>query len=357
MEIPIGDTTFQAGAVYLVHPSLTITGSVSRGFRAANAFDFGSIGLNGGAGFEISPYRAVELGAFRGSTDGATAVSTGRQVGDLDPERLMSYEAGLRWQTSRVSASVNVFDNEFHDAIERRTLIFDRNVVGEDLAGYPIIRMDAAGRAYVANEARPIVTRVNVSRSRILGYEGEMSVRLSPAWRARGWASMARGTELETDLPRRRMPPGMGGAAITWQPVGARWWVEATMIAATRQDRLSDGDIGDARIGASRTPASIASFFNGTATDRGLVVNGRLVETGETLPEVQARVLGGAPLLPLFTETPGFAVVGVRAGMRLGARVDVTLIGENLGDRNYRLHGSGVDEPGLNLVARLRARF
>jgi hypothetical protein len=31
--------------------------------------------------------------------------------------------------------------------------------------------------------------------------------------------------------------------------------------------------------------------------------------------------------------------------------------GENFGDRNYRLHGSGVDEPGLNVAARLRARF
>ena len=29
------------------------------------------------------------------------------------------------------------------------------------------------------------------------------------------------------------------------------------------------------------------------------------------------------------------------------------MIGENLGDKNYRIHGSGVDEPGINLMARL----
>ena len=97
-EIPIGDTTFNAGAVYAVTPELTFTASVSRGFRAANAFDFGAIGLSGGAGFEISPQSAVELGGMRGSTDGATAISTGQVVGDLDPERLMAYEAGVRWQ-------------------------------------------------------------------------------------------------------------------------------------------------------------------------------------------------------------------------------------------------------------------
>ena len=370
-EIPTSDTTFQSSAVYSVTPSLTLTFSASRGFRAANAFDFGAIGLSGGAGFEISPGRAVELGGIRGSTDGATAISTGQPIDGLDAEHLLAFEAGLRWQASRITTSVTAFDLEFHDAIERRTLIFPASIVGQDLAGYTVIRQDDVGRAYVPGEARPIVTRVNVSRSRIRGYEAEANLRMTSAWRARAFASMARGTELETGLhpnaqsprvggpglPRRRMPPGMGGGSITWQPVDSRWWVEGSVVAATKQDRLSDGDIGDARIGASRTPASIASFFNGTATDRGLVSGGRLVATGETLPQVQARVLNGAPLLAMFTETPGFVVFGARAGVRLGSRIDLTFIGENLSDRNYRLHGSGVDEPGINVMARLRARF
>jgi outer membrane receptor protein involved in Fe transport len=356
-DIPTNDVTFQTNAVFAVTPQFTITASVSRGFRAANAFDFGAIGLSGGAGFEISPHRAVELGALRGSTDGATAVSTGLPIGDLGAERLMSYEGGIRWQDSRVSASFNVFDNEFHDAIERRTAIFPAGIVGQDLAGYTVIRQDDLGRAYVAGEARPIVTRVNVSRSRIRGFEGESNLRLTSALRARAWGSMANGTELETGLPRRRMPPALGGATMTWQRPASRWWVEGSVIAASTQDRLSDGDIGDARIGASRTPASIAAFFNGTATDRALVQNGRLVATGETLAQVQQRVLGGAALLPMFTDTPGFVVYGVRGGVTLGSHVELTLIGENLSDRNYRLHGSGVDEPGINLMARLRARF
>ena len=357
MDIPVSDTTFNANAVFAATPDLTFTFSVSRGFRAANAFDFGAIGVSGGAGFEISPYRAVELGGVRGSTDGATAVTTGQVIGDLKPERLLAYEAGVRWNSSRLSTSLTAFDLEFQDAIERRTLIFPASIVGQDLAGYVVIRQDDQNRAYVAGEARPIVTRVNVSRSRIRGYEGEANVRLAQPLRARAWASMARGTELESGLPRRRMPPGMGGASLTWQPVGGRWWVEGTFIAATRQNRLSDGDIGDARIGASRTPAAIASYFNGTAVDRGLVRDGRLVSTGETLAQVQSRVLGTSSLLAMFTETAGFTVYGVRGGVRLGQHLDLTLIGENLGDKNYRLHGSGVDEPGMNFVARLRARF
>ena len=356
-DIPVSDTTFNAGGVYAATPDLSFTVSVSRGFRAANAFDFGAIGLSGGAGFEISPQRAVELQGIRGSTDGATAISTGQAIGDLNPERLMAYEAGVRWHSARINLAFTAFNLEFHDAIERRTLVFPSSIVGLDLSGYTVIRQDDVGRAYVAGEARPIVTRVNVTRSRIRGFEGEANVRIASALRARGWASMARGTELETNRPRRRMPPGLGGASLTWQPVGARWWVEGTMIAATAQNRLSDADIGDARIGASRTPASIASFFNGTAVDRGLVRGGVLVATGETVAQVQARVLGGSSLLAMFTETPGFVVLGVRGGMRLGSHLDLTVIGENLADRNYRLHGSGVDEPGFNAVARLRAKF
>jgi len=357
-SIRTADTTFNVSGVYSVTPSLNVTMSVSRGFRAANAFDFGAIGLSGGAGYEISPSRAVELGGIRGTTDGATAVSTNQSVGDLQPERLMAYEAGLRWQTSRVSASLTVFDLEFHDAIERRTLVFGSDVVGQDLAGYPIIRQDAAGRAYVAGESRPIVTRVNVSHSRTRGFEAESHVRVTRALRARGWASMATGTELETGTPRRRMPPVLGGASLVWQPPSARWWVEGTVMAASDQTQLTDGDLGDARIGAARTAATIASYFTGTATDRGFVRDGRLVATGETLAQVQARVLGGATgAVPLFTRTPGFLVLGARAGFPIGHFLELTIIGENLADTNYRLHGSGVDEPGFNMLVRLRARF
>ena len=269
---------------------------------------------------------------------------------------MLAYEAGVRWQASRVSASVNVFDLEFHDAIERRTLIFPRASSDRTSRAYTVIRQDEMGRAYVAGEARPIVSRVNVSRSRILGYEAEMNLG-SPRLAGAGWAIDGARHRAGNDLPRRRMPPGLGGASLRGSRRLRAGGSRGTMIAATKQNRLSDGDIGDARIGASRTPASIAGFFNGTAVDRGLVADGRLVATGETLAQVQARVLGTSTLLPMFTETPGFVVFGVRGGMMFGSHLDLTVIGENLGDKNYRLHGSGVDEPGINLMARLRARF
>ena len=356
-KVTQADTTFNLAAVATVTSRLNATVSVSRGFRAANAFDFGGIGLSGGAGFEVAPSHITALGGIRGTTDGATAQSTGRQIEPLNPEKVVAYEAGLRWHSSRVSAMLTLFDLEFRDAIERRTVIFPAAVVGQEISGYAIVRQDAVGRAFIQADARPLVTRVNVSRSRITGFETDLSAQLGRGVRARAFGSAARGEELETNTPRRRMPPLMGGAALTWQPATERWWVEATVLAAAKQDRVSDGDIGDARIGASRTAAAIASFFNGTATDRGWVQNGRLLSTNETLAQVQSRVMGTSALSPMFTATPGYAVIGLRGGVTLGSRVELIVIGENLADRNYRIHGSGVDEPGVNVQTRLKLRF
>jgi hypothetical protein len=166
---------------------------------------------------------------------------------------------------------------------------------------------------------------------------------------------MANGRTLPDREFIRRMPPPMGGARLRW--TGDRTWVEGVVTFATEQTRLNSGDLSDARIGAVRTQSSIASFFNGTATDMGLVSGGVLQATGETLAEVQARVLGTAGSGQLFTSQPGFTVFGLRAGVRITRSFDVTAIGENLADTNHRLYGSGVDAPGFNVQVRTRYRF
>ena len=47
----------------------------------------------------------------------------------------------------------------------------------------------------------------------------------------------------------------------------------------------------------------------------------------------------------------------VAEGERLGEGSNVTVIVENILDRNYRTMGSGVDAPGLNAMARFSHRF
>ena len=354
-DVTMRTVTFQTAAVLRVTDHVNLTANITRGFRAPNAADFGSVGLTGGGGFEIAPSRAVDLGSFVGSTGAANAVSTGDLVPQLRPEVVYQYDVGAKARAGRFSGAVHIFDMELNDFIQRRSLVFGTDIVGTTIAGFTVVRQDAGGLAYIAQDVRPIATRVNIDRARILGYDVEGDIRLGRGWSSHAHYSQANGRILPAGEFIRRMPPPMGGARVRWD--GDRFWAEGVVMVAGEQTRLNSGDLSDARIGGVRTRASIATFFNGTATDMGLVVNGVLVATGESLAAVQNRVLGTANSAPLFTTGAGHATLGLRGGIRVTPQFDVTLIGENLTDRNYRSYGSGVDAPGANLQARVRYRF
>ena len=354
-RVAVGAATFHLAAAVTLIPEVNVTASLGRGFRAANAFDLGAIGLGGG-GFEIAAATARALGAEVGTNDGVAATGTGVAVSPLEPESSYAVEIGLKLQTARVSAGVRLFDHELRDLIQRRSAIFRIPVAGSVVGGHEIVRQDAAGRAFVAADPRPIVTRVNVQRARIWGVETEMSWSHGD-WGGRAQFSVARGRELPTGELLRRMPPPFGGVQVRWRPPGSRVWLGGGATFALAQHRLSPGDLGDARIGALRTRDAIAEFFGGTAVDLGLVANGVLVASGETLEQVQRRVLGGAVSAPLFTHTPGFVVVSANAGVRLTRGLDLTLFADNLTDRNYRWHGSGVDAAGASVQLRTSYEF
>lgn len=349
--------TYQLGTVIALSKQFHLAFSASRGFRAANAADLGSVGLTGGGGFEIAPANAAALGGVVGSTATSTAVSTGRGVPQLGPEVVYAYEPSIKFQSDRLSMSLTGFDLEYRNAIQRRAIVFPSNVVGTTISGFTVVRQDTSGLAYISQDIRPIATRVNLDRARILGFEAQGSYRINAGWRARAYYSMSNGRLDGTGEYLRRMPPPLGGASLRWSTADDGRWVEGVVSFAQEQTRLNAADLGDARIGGLRTRASIASYFNGTASDLGLVVNGLLVATGENLAAVQNRVLGTAASAPLFTTQPGFVTLGLRAGWRIRSMVEVTAIGENLTDRNYRLYGSGVDAPGANLQLRVRYRF
>jgi hemoglobin/transferrin/lactoferrin receptor protein len=347
--------TFQVGSVVSINEHVNAVFNVSRGFRAANAADLGDIGLTGGGGFVITPSEAAARGGLVGTTEGSNAVSTGEPVPALESEVLYSYEAGVKFRSRRFDAAVSVYDLEYLDTIQRRAIVFGSSVVGTTISGFDIVRQDAAGLAYIAQDVRPIATRVNAGRARIRGFDVQGDARLSRRLSGAVHFALTNGRLLDTNQFLRRMTPPMGGARLRWS--GAGVWVEGAVSFARTQTRLNSGDLSDARIGGLRTRTSIANFFNGTATDLGLVSNGILVATGESLAAVQERVLGTAASAPLYTTGPGYVVYGLRAGWRLTEMLDVTAIGENLTDRNYRLYGSGLDAPGANLQLRVRFRF
>ena len=128
-------------------------------------------------------------------------------------------------------------------------------------------------------------------------------------------------------------------------------------MLADRQQRLSSLALNGRRIGTPRSRANIQSFFQNGARERGLVCDGILLPTGETLGQVQNRVLGGATSAPQFTASPGYALVGLRGGMSLEEHLDVSVDLTNLGDKNYRGRGWGVDGVWRAWMVHLRRRF
>lgn len=128
-------------------------------------------------------------------------------------------------------------------------------------------------------------------------------------------------------------------------------------MAMGAQRRLNGGDIDDERIGASRSRADIASFFAGTRA-AALLDGDRLRLTGETLAQVQNRVLGAtAARVSLYQSTAGWLRLDVRGGRAIGERWQLLGALENLLDRNYRVHGSGMDAAGANAYMSLQFRW
>ena len=356
----LDDVTFQAGASYRLLRFLSLFASVSRGFRAPNTTDFASVGLTSN-GFEVSPDQAARAQGRIGVTADNSAVSTGRSAQQLSPETLWDYEAGLRLETRRVSASLSTFHYGLEGFITKRTLILPPGAVGRTIGGAAILQQLASGAVITAMDPRAVITRANIGAIHIRGFETEMRLKVTSAVVLSGNVSYLRGIDLETGSTpdiEGGLPPLHGFASVRWQPAGKRYWFETFTYLSDKQDRLSSIELADQRIGAVRSLSSIASFFRNGAVARGLVQGGRLLATGETLAQVQNRVLGvGVQSASLFTRTPGFLTLNLRGGYRMRENSELIWVFENALDKNYRLHGSGVDSPGRNLQLSYIFRF
>ena len=356
----LDDVTFQAGTSYRLLRFLTVFGTVSRGFRAPNSTDFSSVGLTSN-GFEASPDQAARAGGLIGTTANSSAVSTGRPAQQLSPESLWDYEGGVRLHAGRVQGSLSAFQYSLKDFITKRALILPPGAVGQTIGGATIIQQLASGAVITAVDPRPVITRTNIGRVRIRGFEAEARVKATSTLSLGGNVSYLRGIDRQTsgapDI-EGGLPPLHGIFSVRLQPASKPYWFETFTYWSDKQDRLSSLELADQRIGATRSRSSIASFFNNGAVARGLVEGGRLLATGETLVQVQDRVLGaGVESAPMFTGTPGFATLNFRGGYRLSEHSEFIWILENVLDKNYRLHGSGVDSPGRNLQVSYLFRF
>jgi hemoglobin/transferrin/lactoferrin receptor protein len=290
-----------------------------------------------------------------------------KQVG---PETSLQYEGAVRFRTGTVRTELSLFVNNVHDNIQKQALILPPGAIGRVLGGQPITSQNANGAVFVAATTVPVLVRDNFDAARIWGIEQALDARLHRGLTLRTSLTFIRSRDTETGLPPNiegGTPAPQAWFSLRYAPEGRRWWVEPYGNIAAEQSRLSSLDLGDRRIGSGRSRASIQAFFRNGARYRGWTSPGAdgvfdtaddtLIATGETLAQIQNRVLGpGVNSSSLFTAIPGYAVFGVRGGVRLG-RHELLIDFENLGDENYRGVSWGVDAPGRGLSVRYVARF
>jgi outer membrane receptor protein involved in Fe transport len=360
--------TFRAGAVLTPRPEWTLASSLTRGYRAPHMTDLGTLGLTG-AGFEVAAPDVQGLNGTVGSSAAATAVSTGDPVEQLEAESSLAWDASLRYRKSGVSAEAGVFVNNIYDNIQKQALILPPGAVGQMLGTEPITAQNPNGTVFVAASTAPLLVRANFDNARIWGVELRGEVPIFKGLTADGNFTYLRTRDTATDLPPNiegGTPAPNAWLSLRYTEPRSRWWVQPYLRIAADQPNLSSLDLGDRRTGADRSRTSIRNFFINGATARGWVSAGPdgsfgtaddvLTTTGETVTQIQNRVLGTANNAPLFTEVDGYVLLGLRGGIRLG-RHEVLVHGENLTDENYRDISWGMDAPGRGLSVRYRVTF
>ena len=157
----------------------------------------------------------------------------------------------------------------------------------------------------VTMDGRDVVQNQNVSSADIRGVEGSMHVALLPSLTADLIVNYLHGEQTETngtENPADRIPPFNGRLSFHYQASNFSA-VEAYFLFAGSQDRLSPRDVKDVRI----NPAG----------------------------------------------TPGWVTANIAVSWQSGERLKATARLENFLDKKYRLHGSGIDSTGRNLLLSL----
>jgi len=137
----------------------------------------------------------------------------------------------------------------------------------------------------------------NAGEARVDGVEVAGEYLLDDRWSLYGNYMYIHGRSVTLDEPMSRIPPAQGLIGLRWRNACGDRWFEVFEYLVARQSRLSARDMDDPRIPP-----------------------------------------GG---------TPGYHTLNLRTGTLVGDNGKVSIGLENILDRHYRVHGSGIDAPGI----------
>ena len=166
-------------------------------------------------------------------------------------------------------------------------------------------------------DGEQVVTKGNVGDGEIYGVELKANWLFADSWQAYGHFAWLAGEispaeqvgQASMDDYHSRTMPTNYRLGLRYQSENRyNWWAESEVVRVIRADRLSLSDKNDT----------------------------------ERIPP------GG---------TPGYTLWHVRVGIELTGKLLLNLALENLLDENYRIHGSGQNEPGRNFVVSVDYNF
>lgn len=350
----------RAGGVFKITEPLSIHATYSRGFRTPSMTDLGTLGIQGNGFFEANVNDVASRGARIGTRADDQAVDSGLPVARLRPEKTDNYDAGVQVRNARILIEASAFWIRLNNTIVSQTLLLPPGAAGQPLGDQIIARQLPTGAVFVPIATQPVLVRANFTGARMHGVEQRLKARLTGQLSFEENVTYIYTEDSATGLPpdiEPGSPPAMANFRLHWAPLSKRFWAEAYSTVADRQTRIPSISLADRRTGANRSRTNIANFFNNGARVRGLVANGILVPTGENLTQVQNRVLGSATAAPLYSAIPGWGTVGLRVGVPLGERSDLFVDFSNIGDKNYRGIGWGMDGAGRSITLKWRVRF
>ncbi|MBN2225915.1 MAG: TonB-dependent receptor [candidate division Zixibacteria bacterium] len=208
----------------------------------------------------------------------------------LKPEQSNNFEIGIKYQSSHADGSLFAFYNKLKDFIDRIPGSYNG-----------LTFFDEDGDGIQDEDEYDVYERKNVTDSYIYGFEFAFAARLNRVWETRLNGLWMHGESNTDDEPMSRIPPLMGLLSVRAH-LRPDFWVESFVRAADAQRRLSQRDIDDTRIGPE-------------GTDDWVTLN------------IRAR----------YSYEKWY----------------ITLALENVTDKAYKEHGSGVYSPGRNLLVGL----
>ncbi|MFH1421221.1 MAG: TonB-dependent receptor, partial [Planctomycetota bacterium] len=216
---------------------------------------------------------------------------------NLSPERSNNCEIGIKLNNKKVTGEIFYFYTFLDDFIRRVPTTYQ----GQQYADAPLNTIRYYGKE-------------NFGKSHIEGVDVKTNYKIDKEWSLFGYFMWMEGkgddlvNGVKTTTYLSRMAPTQGKLGIRWTDGSEKYWVETYSIITAKQDKLSPDDESD----TSRIPP------------------------------------GG---------TPGYVLYNIRSGFKINKNMNVSAAVENISNTDYRIHGSGINGPGRNLVFSFEMKF